>query len=524
MLAKETDWPWPPPGESQKIEISRDTLVSTVGGERIGSNGVAGRLKVKGQQEYVLFDIDSKALKGKIIAGALLHLRSDSPDRAPLGRVGVSTLSSRWREGRSSHYLSEVGSSCFEQAFYRHQNWTVPGSTLMEACFGRGQTIWKFADCSAPDEQNWQTCAVEPDVVAARVAGLSHGFVLADEIGQEWACPEGVFEYTWLPNRHFKSTESWNSAPWLQVWTKGADHEPPEGITGLEVVTRGLKAGEALIGWRTPRDLGGGSTLGYRVRVRSKDHEVEVPKYQIPMAGEPGQEVWMHLRDLRFSGGEEVEVSIAPVDSAGNTGAALSRKITLAREKQLPDLPVVQEFCQQTPKTTTDLPQVGGVNVSVIDVLDKMDPISGNVIPEKSSGYMTENHLFSGKRKQIHLFSASNEMIHFQIVFNRQEGGASDARIECNFAQAEGIRTRFYDCRPVKIGSSGNGLPYLPDPLTELQGDASISLKAKSVSSRGERFRSLLCEFYVPHKVSPGKKRVRSLFKPDMRGLSSNLS
>jgi hypothetical protein len=51
--------------------------------------------------EYVLLDIDPSVLKGKIITAALLHVRSVSSEKAPLARVGVSSIASRWEEGTS---------------------------------------------------------------------------------------------------------------------------------------------------------------------------------------------------------------------------------------------------------------------------------------------------------------------------------------------------------------------------------------------------------------------------------------
>ncbi|MBW2663871.1 MAG: hypothetical protein JRD93_18305, partial [Deltaproteobacteria bacterium] len=81
---------WLPEGQAVICPIIRDTSVSSVGVERTGNNGRAGKIKVKGQQEYILLDIDPSPLKGKIITGALLHIRSAAPQKAPLARLGVS--------------------------------------------------------------------------------------------------------------------------------------------------------------------------------------------------------------------------------------------------------------------------------------------------------------------------------------------------------------------------------------------------------------------------------------------------
>ena len=112
--------------------VCRDTFVSSVGREVNGNNGGAKRLKVKGPQEYTLLDVDLSSLKGKIISRAVLHLRSAVPKRAPLGRLSISTVASRWVEGRGGNYTNETGSSCFVQAEFNNRNWSYNGSTVMD--------------------------------------------------------------------------------------------------------------------------------------------------------------------------------------------------------------------------------------------------------------------------------------------------------------------------------------------------------------------------------------------------------
>jgi hypothetical protein len=107
---------WPPEGQPVMCPVIRDTSVSSVGEERTGNNGRAGKIKVKGQQECILLDIDTTPLKGKVITGALLHIRSATPQKAQLARLGVSTLASQWVEGTATGYRSQAGSSCYNQA------------------------------------------------------------------------------------------------------------------------------------------------------------------------------------------------------------------------------------------------------------------------------------------------------------------------------------------------------------------------------------------------------------------------
>jgi hypothetical protein len=164
-------------------------------------------------------------------------------------------------------------------------NWAYAGSSLMDVVFGRGQTIWKFADGSPPDQDDWQTCAVAPEVVSARVAGISHGFCIYDEVGSIWSVKAGKFDYAHFPNRFFYSRESGKSAPWIEVWTEGTDSIPPNPITDVRVTTDELPGGEAILEWETPSDTGGGKTNGFHGEYAAGNRTKSIPRYLIPWHG-----------------------------------------------------------------------------------------------------------------------------------------------------------------------------------------------------------------------------------------------
>jgi hypothetical protein len=77
--------------------VNKDTFLSSVGHEVIGNNGAGRRLKIKGPQEYTLFDVDIASLSGKVISKAMLHIRSATPAKEPLGRVSISSVASQCR-------------------------------------------------------------------------------------------------------------------------------------------------------------------------------------------------------------------------------------------------------------------------------------------------------------------------------------------------------------------------------------------------------------------------------------------
>lgn len=98
-------------GQPVRIEVTRDTWVSSHEGEEDANLGGADRLKFKGIQEFSLLDLDVNAIKGRAILAAALHPRTTSGD--PLRRMTVSTLASEWTEGTRRWYGSETGSSSF---------------------------------------------------------------------------------------------------------------------------------------------------------------------------------------------------------------------------------------------------------------------------------------------------------------------------------------------------------------------------------------------------------------------------
>jgi hypothetical protein len=480
-----------------KLPVTRDAWVSSYRTEKKGNLGGSSRLKAKGCQEYTLFDVDAAALEGKVVTGALWHFNSASPN-AIFRRTTVSTVATPWVEGTSDGYRPEEGSVCYEQAALGARDWAYPGSTILDAAWGRGHMIWRFSECSPPDGGGWQTCAVEPAVVAARAAGLSHGFAVYDDVGSEWSVTNGAFKHHLFPNRFIHSRAEKRFAPWLEVWVDGEDREPPRPVGEIDVQTAGLPAGEALVIWRTPPDTGASGTLGFSVTYCAGGPggaEKEVPRYLVPMAGRDGDEVAMHVQDLGLGAGERVEIAVRPVDGAGNVGRATERAFAVsATPREFEIAPSgVEPFAP-----SEALPTVGGLRVSVVDLLDKTQAVTGAMVPAHPRGYRGGNHLWSAGRKLVRLHSARNEAVCFQVDL---EGRAQRARVDLRFPGGTGLGTKLFrfDCVNTKSGP-------MPDALVPLEGPFAIPDPDDPEAAGGKRA-SLLCEVYVPHAASAGGKR-----------------
>jgi hypothetical protein len=125
-----------------------------------------------------------------------------------------------------------------------------------------------------------------------------------------------------------------------------------------------------------------------------------------------GERVVMVLRDLGLGPGQAAVIRVQPVDSAGNIGGARDLDIVTAPEGKIFDLAVVpvRSFAAGAEALTA-----GGLEIAVLDLLDKVDPVTGEMIPEQGPGYRNGNHLFSADEKQVRLHGAGNETVFFQV-------------------------------------------------------------------------------------------------------------
>jgi hypothetical protein len=498
-----------PAGRAVRLPVTRDTFFSHVGREADGNNGGATRLKLKSYQEMSVVDFDTgdkaERIKGQKILGALLHVRLAGSE--PLRRVTVSSFAAPWAEGTASNYEPQAGSSCFNWKQYPGVPWTVRGSDLTAVMLGAGNTIWRMADATPPDAEGWQTVPVDPDVVAARVAGLSYGFLLFDDTGSEWTRDGEHFIPHPFPNRFvYSSKQNATSAPYLTVYLGAESREPPRAVTRLAVDkerTDLLPAGEAWITWNSPEaDSADASAaaLGFMVSTQLSPAQRfdEVPRYLIPLAGKPGEKVEMHLRDLVISPGARIAVQVRAVDRAGNIGPALIQPLTVSgREPQ--ELPAASESAIAVSKApSAKLPQLGQAEIAIIDELDKVQPVTGEMIPKRTDAYLDHNHLWDAKNRTIQLSAARNEFVAFQILIR---GTAAGVVPELKFDGEKSPTTATFGV----LRNVGSKRGPLPDPVVPLTG--SFSIPAPDERLAGQRNGSLLCEIYVPHEAAGGIQR-----------------
>jgi lysophospholipase L1-like esterase len=493
-LAPNPQPPTPNPSLPElRLPITRDTWFSTVGDEAQGSNGGSPQLKLKSIQEMSLLDIDTAPLKGQVVTSATLHLHLSSKE--VLHRVTVSTFASEWTEGTAMGYAIVNGNSTFNRRTHPDGAWAGPGSDLTAVMLGQGGTTWRMAEATPPDAQGWQTVAVDPAVVGARIAGISYGFLIFDDTGTEWTRQGEKFTSRLFPNRYVNSRESGEkTAPYITVTLGPGNWPPPAVPTELRAEAGDFPSGEASVSWVTPTLLGGSpahgpSVIGFLVDLNGKP----APRYLIPAAGKTGGRVTMRLRDLGFKAGETVNVSVRAIDGTGNAGAAaqLAVKTSDLREEPLGGTPL-EPF-----KTGGPLPKLVVAEVAVVDTLDKMNPVTGVMIPAQDPAYLAANHLWDASKKRVRLHAGKNEFVSFQILFR---GPVSAVKANLAFdGLGEPPTASFFRFRHV-----ASSVGPMPDPLVPL-GDG-LSIPAADEKIDGQKSGAMLCEIYVPHGAAAGTR------------------
>lgn len=482
-----------------RLDATRDTWVSEVGREADGNNGAASRLKLKSIQEMTLLDIDVNAaraaLGGRTIRSATLHLRKAGDER--LWRVTVSGVGAEWAEGKGTSYAVEPGGATFRRRRHPDLPWSIEGGDLCYVILGNGGTSWGMADASSPDRDGWQAVSVDPKVVAARLAGLSHGFLVFDDTGSEWTRRGESFDFRLFPNRFvFSRDQNRASAPYFEIEPGPEDRRPPSAPTGLYVDPRTaqLPPGEARVGWVTPRDAGPAGTLGFLAELGGRP----LPRELIPMAGAPGARVQMALHGLNLAPGSTARLAIRAVDAAGNVGPAATIDVRVSGHRPAP-LPAPKVAGSRAGSSTTAaLPRLGPVEVAVVDELDKVHPDTGVFIPAQPEGYLAANHLWSAADHRIALHAARNEFVAFQVLLR---GGTAEDRDrivpELTFDAPSGPgrspSVEFGRYYPVPSRSGP-----LPDPIVPLD---------FPVASSGKRATGLHAEVHVPHNLPAGEYR-----------------
>lgn len=205
--------------EPLRVDIVRDTAISSYPTETELSRGGSPKLKFKGVQEFSLLDIDCTPLKGRRVTRAELHLHGEGPE--VLGRMTVSTIAEDWVEG-SGTGTKVPGASSFAWSRTGEKRWGTAEPDITGVINGVGGSLWSFADASPRDAGGWQVIPVAPEVVQARIDGRTFGFAVMDDVGSEYSREGNAFTYRPFLNRYVSSKDDKRSTcPYFLLWLDG---------------------------------------------------------------------------------------------------------------------------------------------------------------------------------------------------------------------------------------------------------------------------------------------------------------
>src|SRR5262249_40510325 len=129
---------------------------------------------------------------------------------------------------------------------------------------------------------------------------------------------------------------------------------------------------------------------------------------------------------------------------------------------------------------------------AILDELDKVNPVTGELIPSQSDEYLSANHLWNAGDRKITLAAARNEFVAFQILL-RGQIPAGSINPELTFDGPAGRALQVETGRYALVESKSGPLP---DPIVPL--NLPIAGHQAHVKNHG-----LHVEIYVPRDLPP---------------------
>jgi hypothetical protein len=352
-----------------------------------------------------------------------------------------------------------------------------------------------------------------------RVAGLSSGFALFDDVGSEYERHGETFAYHPFPNRFFSSRESGvDRGPQMRLVLGAADHEAPEIVGDLVLDAHDLAAGEIAAAWTTPRDRGPAGTLGFFARFQESEPSAEPRRFdwetarpvaldRVPPAGAPGERESLRLGG--FAPGGRVTLGLRAVDAAGNLGPIAIAEGHASSGWSVPAIEVPSAPAAAGPHASprsigpgSSTARLGAAEVVVVDALDVVNLRTGALVPAREPEYRTENALWSAADRSVHLAAARNEFAAVQIVISRPFDGV---HAEVEFDDAS-MQARLFAGRGVSVAGGRCVDPLVPWPCSSPRAPlpTTRALDELAQPDASDRCVAVFLDVYVPHEAARG--------------------
>lgn len=507
-----------------RLPVTRDTRVSTYSGEEAANLGGSSRLRFKSYQEFVLVDWDVAPLKGRVIRQATLYLRSEG--ERPLDRVTVGSISADWVEGTNDRgYTPQDGASSFLWRKHPDVSWAGPGTDLCAVILGAGGSVWRMSDAFPPDKDRWQRVAVDPQVIAARVAGLSGGFVVFDDTGSEWKREGEKYEHFLLPPRVASSREDRiDRRPYLLVQLGEADETPPGALLELRASAPTASDVDSVamwVEWNEAVDVGPAGVIGYHVLVDGEKlplyRQVLCSGIETDAASPRTRRLALQLAD--WSDRDSLTLTVRPVDAVGNLGPAAELKV--ARPPSRPRVQIAQSATQENRAEVgnADVKPMASLNwrgrpVRLLHLLDKIDLRTGQRVgavdskaakgaDARSSSTGENDPTAADDLRALDLFAARNEWLGFQVLFSAPYSGMTPRLI----LEGAGPQIQIEASRLVGVRV---GDRLIPDPAVPAR--SKLELLTRREIDEGTRWGASLVEWLVPGDFPAGRRKGKLVF------------
>ncbi len=496
-------------GQTQRVEITRDTWLSNYADEAKGSNGGASRLKLKSIQELSIIDFDPEPFRERTIKSAKLWLRSSGEPY--VDRITVSTITADWIEGDSQSYAIKDGHSTFSHRVYPNERWA--DSDVTAVSLGNGGSMWASVQATKPDADGWIHFDVPPHLIAARVAGISYGLLLMDDTGSEWKRDGEKFEHILFPNRFVFSRDSnRQSSPYLTIELAGKDDQPPAPPRNvLDQPSSSPTDPRRQLTWTTDADA-----VGYKVVIDGQP----LPQYFIP-AAKPDQAMRLTCDPMLPAWDENLRhaIEILAVDSAGNSSKPTKIDIPATIPAELSKFSLHTESATNQPKPGHPhwpVAQLSDCAFVVMDPLDKFLPISQKFVPTVRDDYLRKNAIWDSHSNTIQLDAAHAQWVGFQLLSKKPP---KDLEFEWRMPSLKNSRLEVH--RYEYIPHEGE---LLPDPLSALESGNNALVGKLPLTPNSLHYCGWLFECWTDPKIEQGHHEGQLVLKSGGKKISLKVS
>ena len=292
----------------------------------------------------------------------------------PLKRVTVSSVGAEWDEGTGTGYAIEPGGVTFRHRRHPDLPWSLSGGDICHVVLGNGGTIWRMAEASQPDRDGWQQVPVDrtgrsppawlesamgflPSTTPAR---NGHGTARRSRSGFSPIVSSTAASRTVRVRPTSRSSSDQRIAGLPKLRPGCASSPVPRCCPRARLSYRGSR----------PRDAGPAGTLGFFAT----------------LDGTPAASRADSAR--RHSGRTSRDASSRPEDfhTVGPQAGGASRRrggqprsggdgIDPRFDAECPPAFPSSSRSRQPMARAPVLPRVGGVDVAIIDELDKVNPV-----------------------------------------------------------------------------------------------------------------------------------------------------